>query len=522
MDDRSAPELPATFNAADYFVDRHLREGRGDRIAVECGAERVTYAALAARVAAVGEALQAGFGVRREERVLLWLLDSPAFFYGFWGAIRAGAVPVPVNTMWKAADVAYVLHDCRARVAVVSAALLPVWHSIPLEQRRGIEHVLVADGAPGDGALALDEVIAQSGNAGDPAPTSRDDAAFWLYSSGSTGPPKGCVHLQHDMVVCASAYARHVLEIRSATGASAWPSCSSPTVWAMPCTSRCRSVARASCGLGRRRPTAIYEIIERHRPTLLFSVPTSYGMLLAHESGGARDFDLSSVRLALSAGEALPAALFDRFKRRFGIEILDGIGSTEVLHTFIANRAGRARPGSSGEIVPGYEARLVDEAGAPVPTGEVGNLLIKGDSICACYWNQHERTKATIEGHWIRTGDKYHQDADGYYWHAGRADDMLKVGGIWVSPVEVENALTGHPAVRECAVVGHLDHDCLVKPQAFVVLNPGAQPTPSLASELQQFVRERLADYKRPRWIHFVADLPKTATGKTQRFKLRA
>ncbi len=522
MDDQSAPELPATFNAADYFVDRHLREGRGDRIAIECGAERVTYAALAARVAAVGEALQAFFGVRREERVLLWLLDGPAFFYGFWGAIRAGAVPVPVNTMWKAADVAYVLHDCRARVAVVSAALLPVWDSIPLEQRRGIEHVLVAEGAPYDGALALDEVIAQSGNTGDPAPTSRDDAAFWLYSSGSTGPPKGCVHLQHDMVVCASAYARHVLEISE--------------------RDRCFSVAKLffAYGLGNAlyfplsvggtsilwpgpaTPTAIYEIIERHRPTLLFSVPTSYGMLLAHESGGARDFDLSSVRLALSAGEALPAALFDRFKRRFGIEILDGIGSTEVLHTFIANRAGRARPGSSGEIVPGYEARLVDEAGAPVPTGEVGNLLIKGDSICACYWNQHERTKATIEGHWIRTGDKYHQDADGYYWHAGRADDMLKVGGIWVSPVEVENALTGHPAVRECAVVGHLDHDRLVKPQAFVVLNPGAEPTPSLASELQQFVRERLADYKRPRWIHFVADLPKTATGKTQRFKLRA
>jgi acyl-coenzyme A synthetase/AMP-(fatty) acid ligase len=244
-------------------------------------------------------------------------------------------------------------------------------------------------------------------------------------------------------------------------------------------------------------------------------------MLLAHEADGARDFDLSSVRLAVSAGEALPPALFERFKHRFGIEILDGIGSTEVLHMFIANRAGRVRPGSSGEIVPGYEARLVDEAGEPVASGEVGNLLIKGDSTCALYWNQHERTKATIEGHWIRTGDKYHQDADGYFWHAGRADDMLKVGGIWVSPVEVENALTAHPAVRECAVVGHLDPDRLVKPAAFVVLNPGADASPALASELQQFVRDRLADYKRPRWIHFVPELPKTATGKTQRFKLR-
>jgi acyl-coenzyme A synthetase/AMP-(fatty) acid ligase len=262
-------------------------------------------------------------------------------------------------------------------------------------------------------------------------------------------------------------------------------------------------------------------VIERHRPTLLFSVPTSYGMLLAHESGRERDFDLSSVRLALSAGEALPPALFERFKRRFGIEILDGIGSTEVLHTFIANRAGRVRPGSSGEIVPGYEARLLDDEGQPVRAGELGNLLIKGDSTCAFYWNQPERTRATIEGDWIRTGDKYSQDADGYFWHAGRSDDMLKVGGIWVSPVEVESMLTGHPAVRECAVIGQADRDRLTKPAAFVVLNPGVEPTEALSADLQQFVRDRLAEYKRPRWIHFVAELPKTATGKTQRFRLR-
>lgn len=509
------------FNAAEHFVDRHLREGRGGRVAIECGAERVTYATLAGRVAALGAALTTDLSVRREERVLLWLLDGPAFFYAFWGSIRIGAVPVPVNTMWKAGEVGYVIGDCRARVAIVSAALLPVWRSIPEEQRRGIEHVVVADGPADPGMLSLGALIDEGVEPSGVAPTSADDPAFWLYSSGSTGAPKGCVHLQHDMVVCAAAYGRHVLEITS--------------------EDRCFSVAKLffAYGLGNAlyfplsvgatsilwpgpgAAAAVYEVIERHRPTLLFSVPTNYGMLLAHEPEGDRDFDLSSVRRALSAGEALPPALFDRFKRRFGIEILDGIGSTEVLHTFIANRAGRARPGSSGEIVPGYEARLVDDAGAPVPAGELGNLLIKGDSTCAFYWNQHERTKETIEGHWIRTGDKYWQDADGYFWHAGRSDDMLKVGGIWVSPVEVESALNGHPAVRECAVVGQPDHDRLIKPAAYVVLNPGAEATEMLASELQQFVRSRMADYKRPRWIYFVTELPKTATGKTQRFKLR-
>lgn len=522
MDDAPVPELPAIFNAADYFVDRQLREGRGDRVAIECGGERVTYASLAARAASIGRALSDRFGVRREERVILWLLDGPAFCYAFWGAIRVGAVPVPVNTLWKPGEMAYLLGDCRARVAIVGSALLPTWLAIAPDQRQGVEYVVVADGQAPDGMYSLETLISTAEVPGPPAPTSRDDAAFWLYSSGSTGSPKGCVHLHHDMVVCASTYARHVLQITE--------------------QDRCFSVAKLffAYGLGNAlyfplsvgatsilwpgppSASAVYEMIEQHRPTLLFSVPTNYGMLLAHEGDGPGDFDLSSVRLAISAGEALPPALFERFKHRFGLEILDGIGSTEVLHMFISNRAGRVRPGSSGELVPGYEARIVDEAGVPVAPGEIGNLLIKGDSTCAGYWNQHERTKTTIEGHWIRTGDKYHRDEDGYFWHAGRADDMLKVGGIWVSPVEVENALNAHPVVRECAVVGQLDQDGLVKPAAFVVLNPSVDAATSLAAELQRFVRDRLADYKRPRWIHFVAELPKTATGKTQRFKLRS
>jgi benzoate-CoA ligase len=267
-------------------------------------------------------------------------------------------------------------------------------------------------------------------------------------------------------------------------------------------------------------PQNVYAVIERHRPTLFYSVPTNYGMLLAH-GGPAADFDLSSIRIAVSAGEALPPTLYERFKQRFGVDILDGIGSTEAGHMFISNRPGGIRPGSSGLLVEGYGARLVDDEGQPVAIGEIGNLWIEGDSVCAGYWNQHEKTKSTIEGHWIRTGDKYTQDVDGFYWYSGRNDDMLKVGGLWVSPVEVENALVAHGAVLESGVVGREDHDGLLKPIAFVVLREAGAASPELAAELQQFVRERLAEYKRPRWVEFVTELPKTATGKIQRFKLR-
>jgi benzoate-CoA ligase len=342
--------------------------------------------------------------------------------------------------------------------------------------------------------------------------------AFWLYSSGSTGGPKGCVHLQHDMFVCAEAYATGVLGMRE--------------------TDRCFSAAKLffAYGLGNALympfavgatsillpdpPTAprVYEIIAEHKPTLFFSVPTNFGMLLSQDG----EFDLSSLRYAVSAGEALPEPLFRRFKQRFGVEILDAIGSTECLHMFIANYPGRVRPGSSGQLVPGYDARIVDEHDQPVAAGEMGNLLIKGDSTCAYYWNQHEKTKQTIQGEWIRTGDKYHRDADGYYWYGGRVDDMLKAGGIWVSPVEIENVLIDHEAVQECAVVGRDDGHGLSKPFAYVVLKAQVTGTPELAAALQAFVRERLAEYKRPRGVEFVSELPKTATGKLQRFKLRA
>jgi benzoate-CoA ligase family protein len=268
---------------------------------------------------------------------------------------------------------------------------------------------------------------------------------------------------------------------------------------------------------GRPEPSRLFEVVEHARPTLFFSVPTSYAQCLASDESP----DFSSVRLCVSAGEALPAAIFERWRERFGVEILDGIGSTEILHIFISNRAGAVRPGSSGQLVPGYEARVLDEEGKPVPVREIGNLLIKGESTCAYYWNKHERTKQTILGEWIRTGDKYWLDDEGYYWYAGRADDMLKVGGQWVSPVEIENTLMEHGAVLEAGVIGATDSDGLTKPRAFVVLQAGQQPGPALADELKDFVKSRIAPFKYPRWIEFVAELPKTATGKTQRFRLR-
>jgi benzoate-CoA ligase len=548
------------FNAAVHFIDRHVAEGRGAHLAIECGEARISYGEVQQHVNRCGNALR-DIGVRPEDRVLLLLLDGPEFVYGFFGAIKIGAVPVPLNTLWRPADYQYVIRDSRAAVLIVSAELLPGIESIPDAERRSLRHLIVV-GGDGQRHPAFDLFESQGSAELEAEPTNRDAPAFWLYSSGSTGAPKGCVHLQHDMVVCAELFGKGVLGIgpadRTFSVAKLFFAYGLGNALYFPFAVGATTILWP----GAPTPANVYAMIERHRPTLFYSVPTGYGMLLAYrrpavsalealrraspelgivsderrreglhdESGGAagrsadlqvRDFDLSSIRLAVSAGEALPAALYDRFKQRFGIDIIDGIGSTETLHMFISNRADAIRPGSSGLLVPGYEARLLTDEGDRVLPGEIGNLWIRGDSVCAGYWNRHEQTKNTIEGHWIRTGDKYTQDGDGFYWYAGRGDDMLKVGGLWVSPVEVESALVAHDAVLECGVVGREDHDGLVKPMAFVVLREPASASADLAKTLQQFVRERLAEYKRPRWVEFVAELPKTATGKIQRFKLR-
>jgi len=509
---------PDTFNVASYFVDRHVFEGKGDNTAIECGDQEISYRELFENVNRVGNVLRE-LGVRIEERVAILLPDSPEFLCAFFGAIKIGAVAVPLNTYVQTSDYEFFLNDSRARVLLVHATLLPLVDGIPKEKIAFLEEIIVV-GGDGREHGSFDDLIKAASSQLRAAQTSKDDAAFWLYSSGSTGTAKACIHLHHDMVVCSELYAKGVLGINE--------------------RDRCYSVARLffayglgnagyyplSCGattiLSPERPTpaGIYADIERYRPTLFFSVPSNYAALLSQRREG-RDFDLSSVRHGVSAGESLPAALFERFKERFGVEILDALGSTEALHMVIANRPGDVRAGSSGKIIPGYEARLVDDAGKDVAQGEIGNLLIKGDSTCSGYWNRHEKTKETFQGHWFRTGDKYYQDEDGYFWYAGRADDLFKVNGRWLSPAEVESALVAHPAVQEAAVIAREDQNKLTKPAAYVVIKPDRLPNEELARELQDWVTERLGANKRPRWMRFMPELPKTSTGKLQRFKLR-
>jgi 4-hydroxybenzoate-CoA ligase len=503
---RAAGHLPARFNSAEWFIGRHVREGRSSSIAIIDGEGTITYGQLddaVRRFAGVfGDA-----GARRDERIAFIAPDSRWLSAGFWGAIAAGCVAVPINTLLTASDFRYVLDDCGARIAVIDPAIVD-----PSQ--------LASTGAE---VWTVDEmrkrIEGASPRAGY-AETHRDAMAFFLYTSGTTGEPKGVVHLQHDMWVCCETYGKTVLEIGPAD--------------------RCFSVAKlffayglgnaqyfpfhagASAVLlaGRPSPAAVFEAVRTHRPTLFFGVPTAYAnMLAAMDDGLAADF--RSVRACVSAGEALPAAILERWRDRTGVDILDGIGSTEICHIFLSNRRGDIRPGSSGTPVDGYELRIVDESGAAVPDGELGDLIVRGDSTMALYWNKHEATKSALSGEWIRTGDKYSQDADGYYIHGGRSDDMIKAGGIWVSPVEVEAALIRHPSVAECAVIARADDAGLDKPHAVVVLRPGVPAGADLATELREFVKLSLAPYKCPRTISFADELPKTATGKVKRYMLR-
>ena len=515
-----ARQLPDRFNAAEYFVDRHIGEGRSKSIAIECGERKVTYGELSEKVSQFGNALRGRLGVRAEERVLLLLYDCPEFAFCFFGAIKMGAVPVPVSTLLKPADYEFLLNDSRARVVIVSEGLMPQVTAISRERLPWLQRVVVVGSAKED-ALGFDELIGGESTSCETAPTHKDDPCFWNYSSGSTGAPKGCVHLQHDMVVTAELYARNILGIKERdrffSTAKLFFAYGLGNALYFPLLVGGTSILQSTPA----RPKEVYEAIERYRPTLLFSVPSSYAAALNFQRPEGGDYDLSSIRHAVSAGECLPAALFHRFRDRFGIEILDAIGSTEALHMFIANRPGAARPGSSGQVLPGCDAKIVDDEMRLVPLGEVGNLYIRSDATCAYYWHQHEKSKETFDGQWTRTGDKYSKDADGYYWYAGRSDDMLKCSGVWVSPIEIENTMVEHEAVAEVAVVGRRDADELIKPAAWVVVRDGHTAGPQLAAVLADFVAARLPKFKCPRWIEFAPELPKTATGKLQRFKLR-
>lgn len=506
-------QLPELFNASDYFVDRHIREGRGAKIAVKCQDRTLTYADIQAGMNQVGNALK-GLSVRMEERVALLLLDTEIYPQAFFGAVKIGAVPICLNTLMRPKDYLYFLNDSRARVLLVDAALYGNIEEIKGETQF-LEHIIVVNGAAPAGTTAFADFIAGKSKELETAPTTPDDSCFWLYSSGSTGKPKGTIHLQHDMVYACETYGKQVLGIRE--------------------DDVCFSAAKLffAYGLGnglyfpfsvgatavympdRPVPASVYETIRKFKPTLYFGVPTLYGSMLQEEGS------MDGVRLCVSAGEALPADILKRWVERHGVQIADGIGSTELVHIFISNRPDEIKPGSSGKIVPGYEARIVDEDWRDVAEGDVGTLLIRGDSAAAGYWNKHEKTKTTMLGEWLNTDDQYYRDKDGFFYYVGRSNDMLKVGGIWVSPIEVEACLIEHPAVLECAVVGSPDSENLIKPKAFVVLDHGYTGDEKLEKELKEYVKTKLAHYKFPRWIVFLNELPKTATGKIKRFELR-
>jgi len=518
------PELPDRYNAAQTFIDEH-RLNRADAVAIRCQGKSVTYGELGASVDRAGSALRS-LGVHREQRVLILTVDSPAFVYAFFGAIKIGAIPIPYNWVLPARDLLYALNDSRAVAIVVSAPLLAKVLEVRA-QAPHLRHVLVTtsgtpplEGAPPSDVMSFEDALAAAEDEIDEVDTTPDDACFWLYSSGTTGFPKGVVHLQHDMIYCADRYGRHILGIteadRTFTVSPIFHAYGLGNGVFFPFRVGASTVYKPE----RPAPDLVYGLVTSERPSILFTAPTFYAALLTYPEEGL-SYDLSSVRFCVSAGESLPKPIFEAWKRRFGLEILDGIGSTEMLHIFISNVAGRAKGGTSGVVVPGYRAKIVDEKERPVAHGETGDLWVAGDSGFAYYWNKHDRTKRTIRGEWVVTGDRYHQDDDGHFVYEGRSDDMLKVSGMWVSPPEVEATLMEHPAVLECGVVGARDQDELTKPKAFVILKPGHEATDALAEELKAFVKGRIAPFKYPRWIVFVRELPKTSTGKIQRYKLR-
>ena len=506
----------ATYNAAADLIERNLAAGRGAKPAFIDDRGHYSYAELAERVSRFANGVRR-LGVHPEQRILLCLHDTIDFPTAFLGAIKAGVVPVAVNTQLSAEEFAFMLADSRARAVVVSAPLLPAMTAALAQLPEPRPAAIVSGDGPEEGSLAA--LLAAASAVSDTARTHPDEPCFWLYSSGSTGRPKGTVHIHSSLAQTAELYAIPVLGIAESdvtfSAAKLFFAYGLGNGLTFPMAVGATSVLMAE----RPTPAAVSRVLREHQPTIFYGVPTLYNAMLAsNELPGREELAL---RRCASAGEPLPAEIGRRWSARIGVDILDGIGSTELLHIFLSNRPGEVRYGTTGRPIPGYPLKIVDEEGRPVRRGEIGDLLVSGPTSAALYWNNRDRSRSTFNGVWTRTGDKYFEDEDGCYVYCGRSDDMLKVSGMYVSPAEVEAALIAHETVLEVAVVGALDADGLIKAKAFVVVKPGIRADDDLALALEHHAKAMLAPFKCPRWIAFLDELPKTATGKIQRFKLR-
>jgi 4-hydroxybenzoate-CoA ligase len=513
------------YNAVTDFVDANVARGLGNKIAFVDPDRSLTYGDLQARGIHFANALRK-LGVEHEDRVALLLNDTVDYPVAFWGTIRSGAIAIPLNTFLNVPQYAYILADCRATVLIVAAPLVQT--IMPALDKLPRLKTIILVGAINDGKAdfsgrelhRFEDVIA----AADPTPftadTLSDEVAFWLYTSGSTGDPKGVKHVHSNLMATAKLFGHGVLGIREDDVVHSASKLFFAYGLGNAMTFPLSVGATAALWPHRPSPEGVFELMRRHRPTIFYGVPSLYTALLAHKEickGACSD----RLRICVSAGEALPAHIGKRWRDVVGVDILDGLGSTELLQTFLSNRPDDIRYGSTGKPVPGYDVRIVDEHGHELGTDEIGELVVRGPSAGEGYWNQRAKSRRTFAGEWTHTGDKYRRDAEGYYYYCGRTDDMFKVSGMWVSPFDVEAALTSHEAVLEAAVIGKEDSDGLIKPKAFIVLKKGYAADDGLLENLKIHVKEIAGPWKFPRWIELRDGLPRTATGKIQRFKLR-
>jgi benzoate-CoA ligase len=519
-EDATSPRFPVRFNLARYLLDARVEEGRGSAPAVHDGDRTFTYAEVLALARRAGNVLR-DLGAAPEDRVLLVLPDGIEFVAAWFGILEIGAVFAMANTIHPSDDYSYYLEYTRAPVAVIASSLLPKFEEI-LPRARHLRHLLVVEegGAPASGRHpSFWKSIDAASERLDAFDSHRDDVAGWLFTSGTTGHPKAAVHFHGDFAWNIETYAKEIVRY-AATDVTL----SVPKLFFGYATGTNLMFPFAAGGAtvlfpGRSTPELVFELIERRRPTVLTSVPTMINAML--QAPGARGRDLSSLRVCLSAGEALPPELYRRWVDTFGVEILDGIGSAEMFHIYISNRFGEVVPGSLGRVVPGYEARIADPEGRDLPDGETGTLWVRGGSTALGYWQDRDRSRETFRGDWCVTGDQFRRDAGGLFWYEGRTDDMLKVSGIFVSPLEIEDCLYRHAAVRDVCVVGAADREGLTRPRAYVTLKEGTRPSVALARELKDLAKRSLSPYKYPRWICFVEDLPRSDRGKVQRRRIR-